>query len=234
MLMLPSPTWWAVPEIFPLNAPGWSLFVEMLLSILFFRAVHFRTKNLWTMLAGAFVALILLRLFLGYLGGGFSWRDGPSGLVRGVYGFSAGLLIARLPERSPIRTQWAWLPIVVTGALLAINPPHGAAYDILLIVLALPAITLASVRLEPVAVLPFRTLGDLSYAIYALHSATFFTLQQLGDWHPERPGTPLTGLTALALFLVGCWIIDRYYDCPVRTYLTRKSQGPAFGRRVNG
>ena len=220
LLMLPSPTWRVMPELFPLNFVAWSLFVEMLLSVLFFWACRWSTRRLWALLAAGAVALILSRIYLGYIGGGFAWRDGPSGLARGLFGFSAGMLIARQDVVRRASTWLACLPILAAAAIMSVRPPHAVAYDLAAIFIAMPAITYCAVRAQPGVGGPFRLAGDLSYAVYALHSVTFFMLVQLGWADPTHPLALPKGLLTLFLFLCGCWLLDRYYDGPIRKHLS--------------
>jgi len=222
ILMVPSPTWHVMPELFPLNFVAWSLFVEMLLSVLFFWLSGRPSNALWVSLTAGFIGLILCRIYIGYIGGGFAWRDAPSGLARGLFGFSAGMLIARHRDAPRRWGRRAWVPLIAAAGLMSIDPPHGVAYDLLVIFVAVPGITFFAARIEPRAAGTFRAIGDLSYPIYALHSVAFFALGALGwlKWSASLSG--LEPLVTVGLFLAGCWNLDRYYDRPIRKRLSRR------------
>jgi peptidoglycan/LPS O-acetylase OafA/YrhL len=207
--------------MFPLNFVAWSLFIEMMLSILFFWTSRWKNGSLWMLLALGLTGLIAVRYFSGYIGGGFAWRDAPSGFARGLFGFVAGMLIARYSTGERKVTNAAWLPLLLAGVIMSISPPHAVAYDLAMIVIGMPALVFVSVRLEPLRARPFTIAGDLSYAIYAFHNIVFSTFEQLSGFSAKAPASPILGFGVLALFLAGCWLLDRYYDCPIRRRLTQ-------------
>lgn len=222
MLMLPSPTWGEALEMFPLNFVGWSLFVELLLSFAFFFAPRWRSRTLVACFVLALAALIGARLLSGHIGGGFAWRDAPMGLMRGVLSFSAGMLIARHVHRPPVTTGWAWALPAATILLLSIDPPHPVFYDLVAMALVIPAITLGAVLAEPRACRLCGIVGDISYAVYALHIVSFFLIASLARIDPAHPASPLAGAAAFALFIGACWLVDRFYDPPLRVALNRR------------
>jgi peptidoglycan/LPS O-acetylase OafA/YrhL len=228
LVMVPSPTWHAMPEMFPLNFVAWSLFIEMLLSVLFFWSSRWADKRLWAMLLMGILGLILTRFLIGYIGGGFAWRDAPSGFARGLFGFTAGMLIARRSTSSRTSTNAAWLPVIGAAILMSVNPPHAAAYDLAAIMVGIPAITWWGVRLEPRHGVAFALLGDVSYAVYALHSTILSLWEKISGASAEHPATMVVGLAILAAALLCCWLTDRFYDRPLRALLSR-----SLGERVS-
>lgn len=228
LLMLPSPTWSRMPEMFPFNFVAWSLFIEMLLSVLFYWSSRWKNRSIWVLLAAGFLGLIFVRIFIGYIGGGFAWRDGLSGFARGLFSFSAGMLIARTHRGRRIESNVAWLPVIAAAILMSISPPHPVGYDLVVIIAAIPAITYLSVRVEPPNVRTMRLFGDLSYPVYALHTVAFYALIGLTQLSEEKPLSPMIGLAVLAGFLGWCWLLDRCFDQPIRGYASS-----ALKRRVS-
>lgn len=217
VLMIPSPTWNEVPEMFPLNFVTWSLSIEMMLSVLFYWSCRWRNRTLAALLVGGLCGLALVRWRIGYVGGGFAWRDVQTGVARGLYGFSSGMLIARY-QTTRLKSHAAWLPIIAAGVMMWLRPPHGVAYDILAIVVLIPVIASFAACIEPETGIAFRIVGDLSYAVYALHNVSFSALERvtgIGTVHPQS----LLGILAFALFLTLCALLDRYYDRPIRKVL---------------
>jgi peptidoglycan/LPS O-acetylase OafA/YrhL len=221
VLMIPSPTWNEVPEMFPFNFVAWSLSIELLLSLLFYWASRWRSRTLVALLLLGLCGLAIVRWRVGYVGGGFAWRDAPTGLARGLYGFSIGMLIARYQGVDRIRTHAAWLPMLAAGVMMWLALSHGVAYDLFAIVLVIPIIAYAAARLEPRKGNLFRHVGNLSYAVYALHNLSFTVLTHVMGIGSEHPGR-LVGPVAFALFLVLCGLLDRYYDRPIRTALSSR------------
>jgi len=218
LLMLPAPT--AMKAMFPLNFVAWSLFIEMLLSVQFYWSAKLPDRYIWALLAASLVGLFMFRLMVGYVSGGYSWHDLPMGIVRGLFSFSVGMLIARNTDGRHFVTRWAWLPLAASAIFLAINPPHGAAYDLLMIVVGFPLIVLASVHLEPPNPTLFKLSGELSYPCYALHWTTFFLVATFFGL-ATNPASPFIGAAILLVFLFGCHLLDRYFDAPLRSRLYR-------------
>jgi len=197
--------------MFPLNFVAWSLSIELLLSILFYWACRWRTRTIIALVGLGLLGLALVRWRIGYVGGGFAWRDAPTGLARGLYGFSMGMLMARQSfER--ISSHGAWLPVIAAGLVMWIEPPHGVAYDLLAIVVLIPIIAYAAARLDPKWGRLFEMFGDLSYAVYALHNVSLSAFEQVR----------ITGPVALILFLCFCGLLDHYYDRPIRRALSSR------------
>lgn len=86
-------------EMFPLNGPNWSLFFEYIGNILYallLRRLPTKILAAVALVSGGFLAHIALRD--GYLGVGWTMADGGfwSGLVRMIFPYTVGLLLARL------------------------------------------------------------------------------------------------------------------------------------------
>jgi len=224
LLMLPAPT--AMRAMFPLNFVAWSLLIEMLLSVQFYWTSKLRDRDIWCLLLIGLAGLFTLRVVVGYVSGGYSWHDLPMGLVRGLFSFSAGMLIARKTDGRHIVSHLAWAPLAASALIFAANPPHGAAYDLAMIILGFPMIVLASVHLEPLSPRPFKLAGDLSYPCYALHWTTFFAVVTIFGLSPEHSASPLLGAAVLAAFLYACHWLNVHYDTPLR----RQAIGPIRSR----
>jgi peptidoglycan/LPS O-acetylase OafA/YrhL len=214
LFMLPAPT--AMKATFPLNFVAWSLFVEMLLSVQFFWTAKLRSRSILVLTVAGLASLFALRVAVGYVSGGYSWHDLPMGVARGLFSFSVGMLIARKTGGHHVTSSAAWLPLAAAALILAVNPPHGTAYDLLMIVAGFPLLVLASVHVEPVNPSAFSTAGELSYPCYALHWSFTFAFLSFFGFNAHHPAPAMIGLILLAIFLYGCRLLDRYYDTPLR------------------
>jgi peptidoglycan/LPS O-acetylase OafA/YrhL len=66
-------------------------------------------------------------------------------------------------------------------------------------------------------------LGVTSYAIYVLHSPLASVLNSVSRVFAGGVGAvaPYVGIAVLVVLLVGCWLIDRWLDIPIRRHLAR-------------
>jgi peptidoglycan/LPS O-acetylase OafA/YrhL len=65
-------------------------------------------------------------------------------------------------------------------------------------------------------------LGRLSYPVYVLQypaGIVILTLPKL----LSGPGVQLAGWATIAIFLLGCALVDRFYDGPLRDWMTRRA-----------
>jgi peptidoglycan/LPS O-acetylase OafA/YrhL len=65
-------------------------------------------------------------------------------------------------------------------------------------------------------------LGLTSYAVYVLHTPLLAVLSSLARVHSAGVGLAWLGVAFLTLLLAVSWLIDSYYDAPVRRYLSRR------------
>ena len=91
-------------EMFPLNGPNWSLFFEYIGNVLYALLLR-RLPTRWLGVLAVFSAVLLTAIALrdGYLGVGWSMVDAGlwCGLVRMLFPYTIGLLLARLSLKSP-------------------------------------------------------------------------------------------------------------------------------------
>jgi peptidoglycan/LPS O-acetylase OafA/YrhL len=139
MLLLPSP---ATDKLFSLNGPGWSLFFEMAISLLYGAVlVKARLRTLFAVAAASGALLAWSALSLGSLNIGWAWSQFHGGVARVGFGFSVGMIIARL-HRAPARIHG--LPVLLAAVLVGLLSVGTAtavrpAYDLCVAMLAAPA-----------------------------------------------------------------------------------------------
>jgi hypothetical protein len=104
------------------------------------------------------------------------------------------------------------------------NAPVDRVYwDAVSVLLLSPIIVCAAALVEPPAWLrPAATfLGLTSYAVYALHYPLVVVVNSI--FRARLAATPNSfylGFSLLAALLFGCWLVDKYYDFPVRRWLS--------------
>jgi peptidoglycan/LPS O-acetylase OafA/YrhL len=221
LLMLPSPF---SNELFQLNAPGWSLFLELLINALFaVLLVGVGTRLLLATVIISAGGMIYTALLWDTLNIGWGWPTFMGGIFRVGFGFPLGMLISRWLTNPPrVTPAAAVLPVLLVVALA--SPGHnylGTYYDLLCAMLVSPILVLAGARYEfPVSLNgPAAMLGNISYPLYAVHlpaiSIFAFVSGKIG----------LGGLPSMAVFLalllLSSVILDRHFDRPIRKFLTR-------------
>ncbi|RAR60502.1 peptidoglycan/LPS O-acetylase OafA/YrhL [Paraburkholderia unamae] len=241
LLMMPShtplrtyyPVQWTIDFLYPLDHPAWSLFFELIASLaygLFFR--YLTTRRLIFIMCVSAVALATAAYTVG-LCNGFVWQSFYVGFARLGYAFPAGLLLYRLQQPARRRESRSAIFIVALafGLLFMPWPMHNqpaVAVDLLLVLVAFPAIVWAACRVEPPArwLRLFAFSGAISYAVYVLHVPFGFLLEDLtrNSHFLRHPA----GVSAALLFpgvVLLTWCVDRYYDTPVRRALLARSRG---------
>jgi peptidoglycan/LPS O-acetylase OafA/YrhL len=221
--------------VFPLDIPGWSLFFELLVNLLYVLTWRLLSNRVLIALLGVgTVALAASAAIFGDLGGGVDWPNFVVGLVRVLFGFPAGVLIYRLTRNwRPIRLN-ALFVIAAMLVLLAIDPKGArAAYDLAAVVVGFPIIVILASLTRPTRLVgTFTFLGTTSYAVYAIHHPVINLLNgtviKLMGRTPEH-FAPWLGLAFMAVMLTAAWLLDKYYDEPVRRWL---STTPLFRART--
>ncbi|HQT72637.1 MAG TPA: acyltransferase [Acidiphilium sp.] len=217
------------PWAFPLDTPLWSLSIELLINILY--ALYFRWLTRASLLATCvFGAVLMGATALHYhgLNAGYRWIDLWAAAARVVFPFTAGLLMRRAlrpsmaaaPGRLARRgAAHATVPLLLL--LLAAPLPMEAWFDIAAVLLAFPALVAAgafatpSRRLDPI----WKWLGALSYPLYVLHYPLVAGLANLTKHHLHRFAPEMALFAALASIGLA-WAAGRFYDVPLRRWLT--------------
>lgn len=223
LFMLPSPA--TGGELFPLNGPSWSLFFELVINIAYaITALIIRPR--WLILFALVSAGLMIQsaLHAQILNVGWDWPTFGGGIGRVGFSFTVGVLIQRLGfVRAAQRvTWWALVPLLVVLPALVPNwdPVYRAYYDLPVALILLPLMVVLGANLYLPAGLQRvgHFLGEISYALYAIHFPLIFithfiaTKAHVPDliWKPAL----VVGLMVLASLL------EKFYDRPVRRVLT--------------
>jgi peptidoglycan/LPS O-acetylase OafA/YrhL len=210
----------------PLNGPCWSLLQEYLVNIVYaLVAPRLGRRALVAVVAGAAVALLLATRHYGSLQGGWGWDTAWLAPARVAYPFFMGLLLFRF--RLHFRVPGAvW---VLSAALLALfaAPAFVPAwlYEAGCVILIFPVLVAAGAgSVASGGALAFcRWGGRLSYPLYLLHYPfiSIFINWVNASHATLRQALPVMG-ALLLFFLLLAWVAVRFYDEPVRAWLSAR------------
>lgn len=228
-------------EMFPLNGPNWSLFFEYIGNILYAVLLH-RLPTRWLAALASVLACLLAAVALhdGYLGVGWSMVDHGfwTGLVRMLFPYTIGMLMAR--EFRPMKVHNAfWLCSVVIVAvgvlpllLGELSPVANGLYDAVCVIFLFPLLVWVGASEMSVKATTQRVsnfLGNLSYPLYAVHYPLMYLFYaHIGFQGELVPIAKLADVWPVAIALpFACialgWLCFRYYDLPLRRWLSKKT-----------
>ena len=219
-----------VDEMFPLNIPCWSLFLELVVNLLFVVAwplLTFRRLIGICLLSGAGVLVAIIHA--GSIDQGSVAASLHIGLARTLFVFCIGVLIARHLRHRPYRESNAQVLVIAALVVLAITAAvtgaWRAGWDAACVLVVFPLLVFWGTSVDPgprvQKIAAF--LGVTSYAIYVLHSPLAAVLNSVSRVFAGGVAAvaPYAGVAVLVLLLLGCWIIDRCIDIPIRRHLAR-------------
>ena len=224
-------------SLYPLNTPAWSLFLELLINLLF--AVCFRWLSIRMLVCVAVASLVWLCgsvYAYGSLNEGFLWSNMIYALPRVFFSFTVGVLLVRLYHQRALRLRVGTVaPVMMVLVLLCLAPQPTLRpfYDLGVVVLLFPPITLAAATAAPrrlVRVSAF--LGITSYAVYALHVPLLAIAEALSHkllGHELGSLQPWAGIVFILGVLLAAWLADRFYDVRARRWLLGMGRPAATG-----
>jgi peptidoglycan/LPS O-acetylase OafA/YrhL len=223
--LLPSITASSTAPLFPLNVPAWSLLLELIANTAFaLILVRSREKRLWMVTLGS-AALIGVGAISSGRGMDFGWDAGTivMGLARVGFSFTLGMLIARHATSGLRRRTPMMLIFLLLMPVLFVLPAAGTALavrDLVFVLLVSPVILIAGTEMEPPRWCDrwFGMLGDLSYPLYAIHYPLLIASCYIGI-KLHLPWVA-TGCLALSCTLSAAFVLGRYFDRPVRAWLS--------------
>lgn len=195
---------------------SWSLFVEWLVNIAYagwlFRR---RTRTLALIAAAGWAAMAVGGYFTGR-----GWCAGISrhevftyGLLRGIPGFLAGVVLFRLHRAGAL----ARLPnlstelLLMTWLCIAVVPTFGPTptFDALTVIFVCPLLVALLLRSERTAPAFCRSLGALSYPLYVTHLGIVVLAQATPLFGLQHGPDPLRAILVVAVCVAVAWIVQK-------------------------
>jgi peptidoglycan/LPS O-acetylase OafA/YrhL len=221
--------------LFPLNAPAWSLFFELLANLIF-AVPALRTRAGALILTGlSAVGLVWCAFVLGTLDGGFRASTAYVGLARVAFSFFAGVIIYRWWRRSTFRLSLpAPVLCLATIGIFAIHAEGGAraGFDCLAVLLIFPAMIVLGAGARPGRYPAIASLlGNLSYPLYATHVPLIRLLGlavglTYGDQAMSAFGA-VGSVVLLGICIAFAFGVERLIDQPARRWLSARWRSKA-------
>lgn len=233
-LMLPDPYG---HTLYPANPVFWSIACELAVNVVYALVlVRLNIKVLTGIAIGAAVIIGLLAGPPDYANSGSEWEGLPLSLARTLFSFTVGVMLARVEVKRLTHWLSVVLVIIFAALMLSMRPDGmGRAFDLFMIFGVIPLMVFVGSRYEPPRILAPAAayLGDISYALYALHPPIAhggaFLMRRLDL------SAGMTVLIVLAVSMGLSTVAVRFWDKPVRRFLTarlgmRRSPQPQPGQ----
>lgn len=219
-------------ESYPLNGPAWSLMFEYIANILYM----FILRRLPTIVLGiltvlAAVMTVHFAVTNGDVVGGWSitGHELYVGAVRLAYPFLMGLVMARIGRTIRVRAAF-W--VCALGLVTLLSLPHmgqswvNGLYEAFCIVVLFPLIVAMGAGGTVTGAFSIRAckfLGDISYPLYITHYPIVYIYW---GWvykvHPSLVQAVVGGVVVCLACIGIAYLCLRFYDLPVREWLTRR------------
>lgn len=208
LLMLPD---FSSPDkLYPVNAPMWSLILELVVNLAYAAAVPLlgnRALAAVLLASGAVFAKGVLDHGSADLGA--FWSGAFMGLIRTIFSFALGVAIFRIRRAMGMARRQTWLGWLLTPALIALlmwAPADRTWWDMACVFALLPAIIWLGTFWEiPYPAAPLW-LGHISYPFYCIHAPIL--------WHHR--GSQAETLATVVGIIIAAWALNRWIDPPMR------------------
>ena len=228
-------------EMYPLNGPSWSLFFEYIGNILyalFIRKLSTKALAWLVFVAGCGLATFAILGPYGDICAGFSLTgiEFTGGFLRLLFSFSAGLLLTRIFKPAKVKGAF-WICSLSIIALLAVPRIGGAehlwmngVYDTVCFAVFFPFLVYLGASgksTDKYTIRICKFLGDISYPLYMVHYPFIYLYYA---WVKNYNLTFRESFTGAAGVVIGsiilAYICLKFYDIPVRKYLTNRFLKP--------
>jgi len=232
LLLLPAP---ALPNRFGethcIDSPAWTLFQEYLANVgygLF--GARLSNRMLGVLCAVSGLALLLTALHFGNLSVGWAWANFWAAFVRLTYPFLTGLLLYRLNLRIRLPHPYLWLSLLLVAIFTA--PALGrfdGLFEALCVIVVFPLTICCGAGVSGLDGLSGRLsrfTGRLSYPLYLIHYPAIYVFAHW-NWktHPSQASLWLVAASLYVGVVVVACLLLKYFDEPLRAWLTRKMAG---------
>jgi len=217
-------------NLFGLNAPAWSLFWEYVANIVYaFILSKLSRRFLFLLLVIAAASLFFVGYRSGSLLGGWAGENFRDGGARISYSFIAGMLVYR--SNWIIRSRLgfpALAGLLILAFLMPFNPAWTWITEPLVVIFYFPLLVAlgAGATLTPGLKKVCVFSGKISYPLYMTHYSVMWIFGKYYSQYKPATSQLFFIVTAGIILLAGfAWLVMKFYDIPVRKYLSAKRAG---------
>lgn len=210
-------------EMYPANGPLWSLFFEVAINFIWAAFLAGRsTRLLCGLVAASAGLLVVLGLHFGTLDIGWEAVTLAGGVARVGFGFGTGLLLHRARALVPQMGRGPACCAVAALVYFLVLPLGVLGWQLLIVLVCMPAVLLVAVAAGHEAVLPGgRLLGRLSYPLYGTHVPLLALMAGIMKYAGGTAGSHGSVLLLVPVLLGAAWAVLVWFDEPLRARLAR-------------
>ncbi len=227
LLILPTVIRFAGGVLFPFNNPSWTLFFELFANFAYALVVrHLNNRRLAIILLLSGLFLLWTAFTFGNLDVGYNQRHFVGGFARVLFSFFAGVAVYRVQSARPCQFKISpWILMAGACWLLVMKVPRGLdreLYDSLCALVVFPAFAYLATAVEPgpAGQKMFVLGGAASYALYLIHAPLGGVLNQFFTLYGRPKGSIMLALAFILAVSIISVLVEKYYDRPVRRWLT--------------
>ncbi|GEO00923.1 acetyltransferase [Novosphingobium sediminis] len=210
-------------ELFPANGPLWSLFFEIAINLIWAAFLAGRSTRLLCLLVAVSAGfLVSLGLHFGTLHIGWEAVSLAGGAARVGFGFGIGLLLHRVRAGIPLMGHSSAVMALATLVYFLILPLPLLGWQLLIVLVCMPAVLLVAIAAGQEKVLPGGALlGRLSYPLYGTHVPLLALTAGALKYAGGVAGNHWTVLLLVPFLLAAAWAVLVWFDEPARVWLAR-------------
>ncbi|HEU0125130.1 MAG TPA: acyltransferase, partial [Flavobacterium sp.] len=219
---------YAIDRLFLFNGASWSVFFELLVNIFFFLVLR-RLPQEFILGFVVFLGIVLYKICQFNLGldGGWAWENFYVGLIRVLFGFSAGMYIYFL-SKNQTHVLSNRIFLIIAALFLSSFLVNGDwLVDFFIVAVGYPTLVFfASVTKLPTYLNVIgKFLGDISYSVYLWQTPLMIIAAGFTQFALSKKiasFSPYSGFVFLTLLIMFSYLSWKYYEVPVRKYIVKR------------
>jgi peptidoglycan/LPS O-acetylase OafA/YrhL len=212
------------PQVFPLNGPQYSLFLEVFVNVVWAGARRF--ERVWVYVFIFLVGLVTVSIVgLGGDDAATFW----TGFPHVGAAFFSGVLLFHIDKRFSSRSEprlLFWLMLVIMALLFYYPEELPFSVQLVWLVLLSPLLIYTASKIQLSGKLRSWALlgGELSYPVYALHYPIFCWVNGAYQTATKQHNVIIEGPLIVASVLAGSYLALKVFDLPLRSWAARSSR----------